>query len=83
MENDLDEVEDGNVQWVRVIDEFYSDFEKRLEHAEKKCAKWRLKMNLPEKTVKNAVHLWYTKWDATENLWHALISLTVATRSQL
>ncbi len=43
MENDLDEVEDGNVQWVRVIDEFYSDFEKRLEHAEKEMREVEIK----------------------------------------
>lgn len=43
MENDLDEVEDGNVQWVRVIDEFYSDFENRLEHAEKEMREVEIK----------------------------------------
>lgn len=43
MENDLDEVEDGNVQWVRVVDEFYSDFEKRLEHAEKEMREVEIK----------------------------------------
>ncbi|AJI20705.1 type I DNA topoisomerase [Priestia megaterium] len=43
MENDLDEVEDGNVQWVHVIDEFYSDFEKRLEHAEKEMREVEIK----------------------------------------
>jgi DNA topoisomerase-1 len=34
MESSLDEVEDGNVDWVRIIDEFYQGFEKRLEKAE-------------------------------------------------
>ena len=29
MEEDLDHVEEGQVNWVEVIDEFYSDFEKR------------------------------------------------------
>jgi DNA topoisomerase-1 len=35
MENELDEIEDGKENWVGVIDEFYRDFEKRLEVAEK------------------------------------------------
>ncbi|WP_010282476.1 type I DNA topoisomerase [Bacillus timonensis] len=34
MENDLDEVEDGKTEWINIIDEFYKDFEKRLEIAE-------------------------------------------------
>lgn len=35
MENDLDEVEEGKENWVRIIDEFYKDFRVRLEVAEK------------------------------------------------
>ncbi|MTH52731.1 type I DNA topoisomerase [Bacillus mangrovi] len=34
MENSLDEVEDGHIQWVKIIDEFYKDFEKRITVAE-------------------------------------------------
>ena len=30
MEEDLDHVEDGQVNWVEVIDEFYRDFEKSI-----------------------------------------------------
>ncbi|WP_085523989.1 type I DNA topoisomerase [Tuberibacillus sp. Marseille-P3662] len=35
MEDDLDAVEEGKVDWVKVIAEFYQDFEKHLEKAEK------------------------------------------------
>jgi DNA topoisomerase-1 len=35
MEKDLDEIEEGQENWVRVIDEFYKDFRVRLEKAEK------------------------------------------------
>src|SRR5690625_2220963 len=35
MENDLDAIEEGEVEWKKVIDEFYTDFSKRLEIAEK------------------------------------------------
>ncbi|WP_246939975.1 type I DNA topoisomerase [Bacillus pinisoli] len=34
METSLDAVEDGDVDWVNIIDEFYKGFEKRLEKAE-------------------------------------------------
>ncbi|MBO7747907.1 type I DNA topoisomerase [Paenibacillus sp. MWE-103] len=34
MEEDLDHVEDGKVDWVRVLGNFYDSFEKRLEVAE-------------------------------------------------
>ncbi|MCD7033793.1 type I DNA topoisomerase [Metabacillus sp. GX 13764] len=34
MENSLDEVEDGKIQWVSIIDDFYKDFSVRLTKAE-------------------------------------------------
>ncbi|MGI6357528.1 MAG: type I DNA topoisomerase [Bacillota bacterium] len=35
MEADLDAVEDGEADWVKVLDQFYGPFQKDLEHAEK------------------------------------------------
>jgi DNA topoisomerase-1 len=43
MENSLDEVEDGNVDWVRIIDEFYQGFEKRLAKAEQEMQEIEIK----------------------------------------
>jgi len=43
MEEDLDHVEDGQVNWVEVIDEFYRDFEKRLDTAEKEMQEIEIK----------------------------------------
>lgn len=34
MENNLDEIEEGNIVWKNIIEDFYKDFEKRLEIAE-------------------------------------------------
>lgn len=34
MEKNLDDIEEGKVEWVRIIDEFYREFEKRLKIAE-------------------------------------------------
>lgn len=43
MENSLDAVEDGKVNWVQIIDEFYKDFEKHLEKAEKEMEEVEIK----------------------------------------
>jgi DNA topoisomerase-1 len=39
MEGDLDKIEDGNVNWIQIIDQFYRGFEKHLEIAEKEMQK--------------------------------------------
>jgi DNA topoisomerase I len=43
MEQGLDDVEDGKVNWVKIIDEFYRDFETRLNKAEKEMAEVEIK----------------------------------------
>ncbi|KON89101.1 DNA topoisomerase I [Sporosarcina globispora] len=43
MEKDLDYVEEGKVNWVQIIDDFYGDFEKRLEKAEKEMQEVEIK----------------------------------------
>ncbi|MHA6251307.1 type I DNA topoisomerase [Oceanobacillus sp. CAU 1775] len=43
MERDLDSIEEGDTKWREVIDNFYSDFEKRLEFAEKEMEKIEIK----------------------------------------
>lgn len=43
MEENLDSVEEGKIEWVKVIDEFYTDFEKRLEFAEEEMEKIEIK----------------------------------------
>jgi DNA topoisomerase I len=43
MEKNLDEIEEGKVQWVKVVDEFYREFEKRLQIAEKEMKEVEIK----------------------------------------
>jgi DNA topoisomerase I len=43
MEKDLDSIEDGEKQWIQVIDDFYQGFEKRLSIAEKEMEKIEIK----------------------------------------
>ena len=33
MEQDLDHIEEGKVKWVKIIDDFYQDFEKNLRNS--------------------------------------------------
>lgn len=39
MEHDLDDVEEGQKQWIEVIDAFYKDFEKRVAYADAEMEK--------------------------------------------
>ncbi|GIN70485.1 DNA topoisomerase 1 [Bacillus sp. J14TS2] len=43
MESELDEIEEGKVKWVAIIDEFYQDFEKDLEKAEEEMEEIEVK----------------------------------------
>lgn len=43
MESDLDEIEEGIKEWVKVIEQFYPDFAKRLEVAEEKMKEVEIK----------------------------------------
>ena len=40
---DLDEVEEGNANWVKIVDDFYEGFEPRLEKAEKEMREVEIK----------------------------------------
>src|SRR5699024_12245718 len=43
MEEDLDEIEEGNVAWVKIIDDFYQDIRTRVEKAEKEMESIEIK----------------------------------------
>ncbi len=43
MEGDLDKIEDGNINWIQIIDHFYKGFEKHLVIAEKEMQKVEIK----------------------------------------
>jgi DNA topoisomerase I len=43
MENDLDKVEEGITEWVKVIDAFYKDFEPRVKYADEVMEKIEIK----------------------------------------
>jgi DNA topoisomerase-1 len=43
MEHDLDSIEEGNTKWESIIDEFYQDFEKHVQHAEVAMEKVEIK----------------------------------------
>ena len=43
MEKELDDVEEGNKKWKKVIDDFYKDFEKHVEFADAEMEKIEIK----------------------------------------
>ncbi|AMX84050.1 DNA topoisomerase I [Geobacillus subterraneus] len=43
MEKELDEIEEGKVEWIKVVDEFYREFEKRLKVAEEEMREVEIK----------------------------------------
>jgi len=43
METSLDEIEEGKTKWIKVIDDFYSGFNERLEKAEKEMSEVEIK----------------------------------------
>ncbi|HWK22251.1 MAG TPA: type I DNA topoisomerase [Ureibacillus sp.] len=43
MEEDLDRIEEGQTNWVKIIDEFYKDFEKHVKHADEAMEKIEIK----------------------------------------
>ncbi|TLS37353.1 type I DNA topoisomerase [Pseudalkalibacillus caeni] len=43
LENNLDEIEDGQENWIEIIDEFYKNFSKRLEVAEEEMKEVEIK----------------------------------------
>ena len=43
METDLDSIEEGKIEWMKIIDEFYGGFSKRLDIAEKEMEKIEIK----------------------------------------
>ncbi|WP_318615439.1 type I DNA topoisomerase [Sporosarcina sp. YIM B06819] len=43
MEKGLDNVEEGNIKWVKVIDDFYQDFEKHVQVADAEMEKIEIK----------------------------------------
>jgi len=43
MEESLDDIEEGKTKWVKVIDDFYQDFHKRLEIAEDEIEEMEIK----------------------------------------
>ena len=51
MEQDLDTVENGNVEWVSLLDQFYADFEKTLKKAKTDMAGVKLQLKEDETDI--------------------------------
>ncbi|GGB30151.1 type I DNA topoisomerase [Virgibacillus dakarensis] len=56
MEEDLDSIEEGKVNWIAILDEFYGPFSERLEKAEKEMEKIEIKDEPAGITCENCGH---------------------------
>ena len=83
MEQEFDRVEEGKIEWIKIIDEFYQEFEINLQKRKQKWRKLKLKMNLQVKIVRNVDIQWYLKWADMESLWHVVISQNAEIQNQL
>ena len=79
----LDEIEEGKENWVKIIDDFYKDFRVRLEIAEKEMEEVEIKDEPAGEDCEKCGILWLLKWDAMVNLWHAVIFQIVEIRKRL
>ena len=83
MEKELDDVEEGNKKWVKVIDNFYKDFEKHVEFADAEMEKIEIKDEPAGEDCEKCGSQWFTNLVDTENLWHVRVSRIVVIRKQL
>jgi len=58
MEEQLDEVEEGAVDWVKLLRDFYGPFEKDLARAKWRCATSSAKRSRPKRCARNAASPW-------------------------
>lgn len=56
MESDLDKIEEGEVEWVKIIDDFFSGFKKRLDYAEAEMEKVEIKDEPAGETCEKCGH---------------------------
>ena len=79
----LDEIEEGKEDWVKIIDDFYKDFRRSLEKAEKEMEEVEIEDEPAGEDCEKCGSPMVIKWDATVSLWHAVIFLIVGIRNRL
>lgn len=82
MEKELDDVEDGNIQWVQIIDSFYKDFEKRVEKAEAEMQEVEIEPEYAGVDCENCGHPMVYKMGRYGKFMACSISPTAAIRSR-
>lgn len=79
MEENLDEVEHGQEEWVELLDEFYSDFDKTLKKAKEEMEGVKLQLKEDRQTLSatNAADRWLLRLADTANLLPARVTPNV------
>ena len=83
MEKDLDDVEEGNENGLKLLMTFIKILKNMLNLQMKKWKKLKLKMNQLVKIVKNVARRWFINLDDMESLWLAQISQIAEIQKQL
>ena len=82
METLLDKIAEGDMNWRKVIGDFYNSFKQDVERAESEMEKIEIK-DEPAMIVKSVVLQWLLKWEDMVSLWHVRTFRTVVTPKQL
>lgn len=62
MEADLDKIEEGRINWIQMIDQFYQPFQKRLDIAEKEMEKVEIQDEVSDQTCEKCGRPMVYKW---------------------
>ena len=83
METLLDKIAEGDMNWRKVIGDFYNSFKQDVERAESEMEKIEIKDEPAGEDVKSVVLQWLLKWEDMVSLWHVRTFRTVVTPKQL
>ena len=83
METLLDKIAEGDMNWRKVIGDFYNSFKQDVERAESEMERLRLKTSQLVEDCEVCGSQWLLKWEDMVSLWHVRTFRTVVTPKQL
>ena len=83
METLLDKIAEGDMNWRKVVGDFYNSFKQDVERAEEEMEKIEIKDEPAGEDCEVCGSQWLLKWEDTENSWHVPISQIVEIQKQL
>ena len=83
METLLDKIAEGDMNWRKVIGDFYNSFKQDVERAESEMEKIEIKDEPAGEDCEVCGFQWLLKWEDMVSLWHVRTFRTVVTPKQL